>query len=145
MTRYEDELSGLLMKLSPPQRRKLAREIATALRRETVKRIAAQENPDGSPMDPRKPQLRSQKGRIRRSMFAKLRTAKYLKTDATPNKAVVGFVARVERIARVHQEGLRDRVRPDGPTYQYPRRQLLGFADESVAMVSDRLLNFITK
>lgn len=145
MARYEDELSGLLVKLSPPQRRKLAREIATALRRATVKRIAAQENPDGSPMDPRKPQLRGQKGRIRRSMFAKLRTATYLKTDATPSKAVVGFVARVERIARVHQEGLRDRVRPGGPTYQYPQRQLLGFADESVSMVSDKLLTHLAK
>ena len=39
-------------------------------------------------------------------MFAKLRTARYLKTTATGEAAVVEFAGKVQRIARIHQEGL---------------------------------------
>jgi len=42
-------------------------------------------------------------------MFAKLRTAKYMKTQANLNEAVVEFAGNVQRMARVHHYGLRDR------------------------------------
>lgn len=58
-------------------------------------------------------------------MFVKLGTPKHLKAMATLNEAMVGFVGRAERIARVHQFGLMDRVTSGGPNYRYPNRVLL--------------------
>jgi hypothetical protein len=43
-------------------------------------------------------------------MFNKVRTTKYLKTTQDENQLSVGFYGRVARIARVHQEGLTDKV-----------------------------------
>lgn len=48
-------------------------------------------------------------------MFAKLRTTKYLKTAASADSASVQFEGKVQRIARVHHYGLRDRVSRKGP------------------------------
>lgn len=135
--RFEDQLAGLLANMDGKARRQLAREVAKRLRQSQQRRIAAQLNPDGSAFDKRKPQLRQQKGKLRRTMFTKLRTAKYLKTEAKPDAAVVGFVSQVGRIAAVHQYGLRDRAQKGGPEVQYPVRQLLGFTDADIEAVSD--------
>lgn len=138
--RYEDQLAGLLTQIDGKARRQLAREIAKQLRQSQQRRITAQLNPDGSAFEKRKPQIRERKGKLRRTMFAKLRTTKYLKTEATANAAVTGFVSEVERIARVHQYGLRDRAQRDGPEIQYPMRELLGFSDFDIDKISDMLL-----
>jgi phage virion morphogenesis protein len=143
--KFEAELASLLANLDNKARRKLAREIAKQLRTSQQKRIAAQLNPDGSAFDPRKPQVRAQKGTIRRTMFSKLRTTKYLKTDANPNAAVVGLAGEVERIARVHQYGLRDRAQPGGPDVQYPARQLLGFTENDIEAIRDLVLVHLAK
>jgi phage virion morphogenesis protein len=132
--------SGLLANLTPAARRALAREIATRLRTSQQQRIAAQLNPDGTPYAPRKPQLRKKEGRIRRAMFAKLRTNRFMKTEATAEGAFVGFVSQVERIAQVHQSGLRDRVRPSGVEIQYPARHLLGVTDADLRAIEDIVL-----
>ncbi|WP_137936107.1 phage virion morphogenesis protein [Chitinivorax sp. B] len=141
--RWESELNSLLTKLKPAERRKLARQIATELRRSQQQRIAAQLNPDGTPYAPRKPQLHQQQGALRRGMFAKLRTAKYLKIEASPDLAVVGFVGRVSRIARVHQEGLRDRIKPSGVVVQYVERQLLGLTEPDITQIRKNALNLL--
>lgn len=143
--RYEDQLAGLLTQIDGKARRQLAREIAKQLRQSQQRRIATQLNPDGSAFEKRKPQVRDQKGKLRRTMFSKLRTTKYLKTEATANAAVTGFVSEVERIARVHQYGLRDRAQRGGPEVQYPERQLLGLSDVDVEVISDMLLNHLAR
>lgn len=135
----------LLAKLAPTERRKLARTIAQQLRQAQRTRIAAQQNPDGSPFEPRKPQNRQRRGFVRRrAMFSKIQQAKHLRISATPNGATVGFVGRVAQIARVHQHGLRDRVSPDGPQIQYPKRELLGFSEADRALVRDLLIDHLT-
>lgn len=129
--------SSLISALEPAARKSLAREIAKALRASQSKRIAAQQNPDGSAFVPRKPQLRHRKGKVRRTMFAKLRTVKYLKADGSPDAAIVRFTRDVERIARAHQEGLRDRVnRKTGLEAKYPERRLLGFTAADEALIA---------
>lgn len=143
--RFEAELSGLIAQLDSKARHQLAREIAKQLRQSQQRRIAAQLNPDGSAFAPRKPQVRGQKGKIRRTMFSKLRTTKWLKTEANANAAVVAFVSEVERIARVHQYGLRDRAQRGGPEVQYPARQLLGLSDIDVESISDMLLKHLAQ
>lgn len=141
----ESELSGLLSILDGASRRALAREIAQRLRSSQQQRIAAQQNPDGTPYSPRKPQLRGKKGRLRRTMFSKLRTARFLKMSASADAAVVEFTGRVERIARVHQLGLADRVRPGGPTTTYPARELLGLSDADMQMVEEAVLSRLSQ
>ena len=135
--------SGLLANLSPAARRALARDIATKLCTNQQQRIAAQLNPDGTPYAPRKPQLRQKAGRIRRQMFSKLRTARFLKTEASADAALVGFASQVERIARVHQLGLRDRVRPGGPEYRYATRELLGIGTAEEHALAEIVLGFL--
>lgn len=129
--------SGLLSALSPSGRRELARVIARRLLESQQKRISAQMNPDGTPFDPRKPQLRHTKGRIRQEMFVKLRTNKFMKAKATPDAAIVTFTDVVQRIARVHQLGLRDKVNKAGLEAQYPERRLLGISAEDETLIAD--------
>lgn len=64
----------------------------------------------------------------REQMFRRLRTARFLKANATPDGAEVGFSGAAARIARVHQYGLRDRVNDSGAMATYPRRELLGLS-----------------
>lgn len=142
--------AGLLESLQPAQRRALAREMARRLRESQAKRIAAQLNPDGSAFEPRKTQARSKRGAIRRKMFTKMRTAKWMKTESSPDSAVVTFAAGVQAMAKVHQFGLRDRVsrRRDsgkGPEVTYPARQLLGISQHDVDMVGSLMLDHLAK
>lgn len=136
--------ADLLARLEPAARQELARRIARDLRASQQKRIAAQLNPDGSSFAPRKPQLRQQKGKIRRQMFAKLRTAKYLKAKGSTEAAVVSFTTEVSRIARVHQFGLRDKVnRKTGLEADYPERQLLGISEADETLIRDLAVEYL--
>lgn len=144
LTRLETWSAPLLAKLGPQARSKVARSIARALRQSQALRIAQQQNPDGSAYAPRKPRLREKKGRIRRkAMFGKLRTAKFMRVKFNPNSAGVEFAARVQRIARVHQEGGSDRVSKRGPRVQYPQRQLLGFSREDLRLIQNLLVDYL--
>ncbi|PPT45018.1 phage virion morphogenesis protein [Xanthomonas arboricola] len=136
LTALENWAAPLLARLQPGERRTLARKIGTELRRSQSKRIGKQQAPDGTPYAPRKRQLRQKSGRIKRAkMFAKLRQAKYFKVVASPNAVSVGFMGRVSRIARVHQEGLIERVRPSGPRALYEKRALLGFTSSEITYI----------
>lgn len=126
LQRVDDWLAALLAVLEPAARNRMMRQLAQELRRSQQQNIRLQRNPDGTAFEPRRVTARSKKGRIKRQMFAKLRTTKYLKTAATADSASVQFDGKVQRIARVHHYGLRDRVRRNGPDVRYPARRLLG-------------------
>lgn len=137
-------LQGLLTQLSPPRRKAMNIAIARELRRRNQKRITQQKNPDGSPFAARK-RLRDKQGRIRRAMFARLKTAKNMKVAATPNEAAVFFEGRRGYIARTHQYGLEDSVSRNGPRVKYPARRLLGFDDAGVKEIERQILDFLGK
>lgn len=124
--KVDEWLAALLANLEPAARQRIMRELAQELRRNQQQNIRLQRNPDGSDYEPRKVTARTRKGRIKRQMFTKLRTAKYLKTAASAESASVQFAGRVQRIARVHHYGLRDRVSRRGPEVRYMERHLLG-------------------
>lgn len=124
--KVDEWLAALLANLEPAARQRMMRELAQALRRSQQNTIRLQRNPDGSGYEPRKVSARTKKGRIKRQMFAKLRTTKFLKTTATADSASVEFESKVQHIARVHHYGLRDRVSKRGPIVHYSRRCLLG-------------------
>lgn len=129
--------ADLIAGLEPSARKELAQEIARHLRASQQKRIAAQQNPDGSAFAPRKFQLRHRRPGRLRAMFAKLRTNRFLKARSTGDAAIVGFTAEVSRIARVHQLGLRDRVNKTGAEADYPARELLGISADDEALIRD--------
>ncbi|EPB4380516.1 TPA: phage virion morphogenesis protein [Enterobacter hormaechei] len=130
---FDNKLAGLLAALSPAGRRKLACEIAKQLRTAQQQRIKQQKAPDGSPYQARKRQpLRAKQGRIKRAMFQKLRTNRYMKASGRENGAVVEFTGNVQRIARVHQYGLKDRPNAHAQEVQYAQRQLLGLNEINI-------------
>lgn len=141
----EDWAAPLLAKLETQQRRQLARSIARELRRSQRERIKAQRNPDGTAYAPRQPQKwRTKQGSLRRrAMFSKLATAKWFKATAQGDTAVAGFFGNVARIARTHQRGLRDRVDRDGPYYEYPQREILGFTQQDRELIRNALIDHL--
>ncbi len=143
---FDDRLNGLIAALSPASRRKLAGEIAKELRKSQQQRIKQQKAPDGSPYQTRKRQpLRSKTGRIKRAMFQKLRTSRYMNATGRENSAVVEFTGKVQRIARVHQFGLKDQPTPHAKEVQYPERQLLGFDSVAIQLIEERILIALRK
>ncbi|HHA1915849.1 TPA: phage virion morphogenesis protein [Enterobacter asburiae] len=145
LQRVDDWLAALLANLEPAARNRMMRQLAQELRRSQQQNMRQQRNPDGTGFEPRRVTARSKKGRIKRQMFAKLRTTKYLKTAATADSASVQFDGKVQRIARVHHYGLRDRVRRNGPEAQYPARRLLGVNDVIEELTRDTLLRWIIR
>ena len=143
LQRVDDWLAALLANLEPAARNRMMRQLAQELRRSQQQNIRLQRNPDGTAFEARRVTARSKKGRIKRQMFAKLRTTKYLKTAATADSASVQFDGKVQRIARVHHYGLRDRVRRNGPEARYPARRLLGVNDEVETVTRDTLLHWL--
>jgi phage virion morphogenesis protein len=142
---FDDRLNGLIAALSPAARRKLAGEIAKELRKSQQQRIKQQKAPDGSPYQARKRQpLRAKTGRIKRAMFQKLRTSRYMKATGRENSAVVEFTGKVQRIAQVHQYGLKDRPSPSAQEIQYPERQLLGFSQVDEDNIKAVIVNFLS-
>ncbi|QCA17885.1 phage virion morphogenesis protein [Citrobacter freundii] len=141
---FDDKLAGLIGALSQASRRKLAAEIAKELRRSQQQRIKQQKAPDGKPYQVRKRQpLRAKKGRIKRAMFQKLRTSRYMKASGRNDVAVVEFTGKVQRIAQIHQYGLKDRPNPYTQDVQYPERQLLGFSTLDKRFTEDLICKFL--
>lgn len=136
-----DRLEALISSLSAPARKEITRNIGRKLRASQQQNIKRQQAPDGTPFKPRKTQpVRSKKGRIKREMFAKLRTAKYMKTKASPSEAVIEFAGNVQRMARVHHYGLRDRPSRKGKEVQYESRPLLGVSETDLVMVTKLII-----
>lgn len=146
LTPFDDQMAGLIGALSPASRRRLAAEIAKQLRAAQQQRIRQQKAPDGSPYETRKRQpLRAKKGRIKRAMFQKLRTSRYMKVSGRNDAAVVEFTGKVQRIAQIHQYGLKDRPNPHAQDVQYPERQLLGFSQTNKQLIEELVIAHILR
>lgn len=136
-------LDALLSQLEPAARTKMLREVARDVRRIQQASITAQRAPDGTAWEPRRVTARSKKGRIRRKMFAKLKTTKYLKAQATSETAEIAFVPAVQKLARVHHYGLRERVNRNGTEVKYAKRTLLGLNEKVELSIHNKLLSWV--
>ncbi|WP_380184882.1 phage virion morphogenesis protein [Kalamiella sp. sgz302252] len=137
---FDTRLNALIGNLSPDARKEMARTIAKRLRAGQQQNIKRQQAPDGTAFKPRKAPARKKKGRIKREMFARLRTAKYMKAKGTADDAVVEFAGNVQRMARVHHYGLRDRPARGGKEVVYEARPLLGLTEEDLQVVENIFL-----
>ncbi|MBZ6638111.1 phage virion morphogenesis protein [Klebsiella michiganensis] len=141
---FEDKLAGLIAALSPAGQRRMTVDIAKKLRQRQQQRIKSQKAPDGSPFAPRKRSpVRAKKGRIKREMFAKLRTNRYMKATGNDSAAVVEFTGKVQRIARVHHLGLKDKPSPKSVAIEYPQRQLLGFTEDDRQLAESVIIDYL--
>jgi phage virion morphogenesis protein len=146
LSAFDTRLAGLIAALSPQSRKAMASTIAKRLRKHQQQRIKQQVTPEGQPFTPRRPQLlRAKKGRIKREMFAKLRTAKYMKAKGTADDAVVEFTGQVQRMAKVHQYGMRDRPSVRAKEIQYPARPLLGFNKYEISLIEKSVIEYLAK
>lgn len=139
-----DEWFGrILQGMAPAQRKRAALKLGQALRRSNLARIAANEEPDGSAMEQRKPRL-DRRGRVRRKagggkMFRKLRQARRWKIDARPDSVEISALGN-SAIPAIHHFGEKGFVgrSPDGSKIftRYARRRLLGFGkgDDQLAI-----------
>ncbi|QDK34542.1 phage virion morphogenesis protein [Sphingomonas sp. IC081] len=140
-----------LEKLSPARRRRISRKIGMELRKANAKRIAANIQPDGSAMQPRKKRnLKARKDGIKKGrMFRKLRLSRSFKINATPSGVSVGFEGSVAHTARAHQYGLTDFVghTENGKTVRtkYPERVLLGFTPEDLDLIAEIVFDMLGK
>lgn len=145
LSRLTHWADGQLASMEPAARRQLAGEMARTLRASQTKRIRANIQPDGNPMTPRKPQpkLKKGRGRLRRKMFFKISNTTWLKARASEQQAVVEFVGTANRLATIHQYGLKDRIK--GREIRYPARELLGITHQEVERLEELLLAHLTK
>ncbi|WP_210082130.1 phage virion morphogenesis protein [Pantoea endophytica] len=141
----EEWLGALLSQLEPAMRTKMLREVARDVRRIQQNNITLQRSPDGTAWEPRRVTARTKPGRIRRKMFAKLKTAKYLKAQANADMAEIAFVHGVQKLVRVHHYGLRDRVNRRGTEVKYAERPLLGINSEVQSSVSEILMRWLVE
>lgn len=151
LAELEPFLAVYLNRLGPAQRRKVLRKIGEETRRLNARRIAANVQPDGSAMAPRKKRkrMKDRKGRIRRTakMFPKIRLARSMKIRASADDVAVGFEGTVAHTARAHQFGLVDFVGKtrDGRVIRtrYPERRLLGFGPDDLDTIMDAALKML--
>lgn len=76
-------------------------------------------------------------------MFAKLRTSRYMKARGDESAAAVEFTGKVQRIARVHQYGLRDKPGQNSQAVLYPVRPLLGFSEADRQIIESVIINYL--
>lgn len=144
---FDDKLAGLIAALSPTARRRMAADIAKTLRARQQRRIKTQKAPDGTPYAARKRQpVKAKKGRVKREMFAKLRTSRFMKATAGNDAAVVEFAGKVRRMVNVHQYGLKDKPGRNSALVQYAARPLIGFNDGDRQVVENLIIEqWVTK
>lgn len=131
-------LGRIVSGLQPTKRRGAALRLGQALRRANLARIAANVEPDGGAMEPRKASV-NERGRVRRKagtrMFRRLRAIRSWKLDADADGVEIRpATAAIDRVAAAHHFGELDRVGRlrDGRVirHTYAQRRLLGFAEE---------------
>ncbi len=141
---FEDKLAGLIAALSPDGRRRMTSILrrncasgnSSALNRRKRRTVRHLPRVSASPSG-------QKRGRIKREMFVKLRTNRYLKASGNDSAAVVEFTGKVQRIARVHQFGLIDNPSPKYNKVKYIERELLGFSICDNKFINELIIKFL--
>ena len=141
--------TDLLKNISKPRRRLLYQQIGRELARNQRRRIKAQQNPDGSPFEPRKKrkQFSKKKGRIKNQlMFKKIVSPSHLKIRYEQEGISLGFYGGDAAIANVHQYGLYSSPsKYKDFKVKYAQRELLGFSEEDIEMIEGFVIKAIAE
>ena len=68
-----------------------------------------------------------------------------MKASGRNDTTVVEFTGKVQRIAQIHQLGLKDRPNPHAQSVQYPERQLLEFSLENIKAIEMLFIRYVSK
>lgn len=145
LSQLEQWFGRIIAGLEPGPRKRAAMKLGQALRRANLARIAANVEPDGTPMAPRKPR-KDRRGRLRAKaggkMFRRLRQARDWKIEADADGVEIGAKSSaIDRVAAVHHFGEVDTVGRDHKgtpiRVRYAARRLLDFAPEDRDLVLD--------
>lgn len=141
--------TDLLKNISKPRRRLLYQQIGRELARNQRRRIKAQQNPDGSPFEPRKKrkQFSKKKGRIKNQlMFKKIVSPSHLKLRYEQEGISLGFYGGDAAIANIHQYGLYSSPsKYKDFKVKYDQRELLGFSEEDIEMIERFVIKAIAE
>lgn len=141
--------TDLLKNISKPRRRLLYQQIGRELARNQRRRIKAQQNPDGSPFEPRKKrkQFSKKKGRIKNQlMFKKIVSPSHLKLRYEQESISLGFYGGDAAIANIHQYGLYSSPsKYKDFKVKYAQRELLGFSEEDIEMIERFVIKAIAE
>ena len=141
--------TDILKNISKPRRRLLYQQIGRELARNQRRRIKAQQNPDGSPFEPRKKrkQFSRKKGRIKNQlMFKKIVSPSHLKLRYEQEGISLGFYGGDAAIANVHQYGLYSSPsKYKDFKVKYDQRELLGFSEEDIEMIERFVIKAIAE
>ena len=140
--------TDLLKNISKPRRRLLYQQIGRELARNQRRRIKAQQNPDGSPFEPRKKrkQFSKKKGRINQLMFKKIVSPSHLKLRYEQEGISLGFYGGDAAIANIHQYGLYSSPsKYKDFKVKYAQRELLGFSEEDIEMIERFVIKAIAE
>ncbi|MCA6220062.1 phage virion morphogenesis protein [Photorhabdus antumapuensis] len=96
-------------------------------------------------LDVKTDRISTRKSNKKARMFKKLATARYLRLSANDRKAVIFFAPKVAAIARVHQFGLRERMKGKNIEVKYPSRRLLGLTQSDIQHIEDQILFHLTR
>lgn len=107
--------------------------IRTMLKGGMLRQIAAQHSGSGE---------RSRAKRLQQMLLG-MAKPKNLLAKGTASSAVLEFSNATNRIARIHHFGERDKVRPNGPEYDYPERALLGIGDAERQHITQLVLHHL--
>lgn len=120
-----DWLNQIAEHFDDRQKRVLTRKISQAVKKNWVKRIRNQQDPNGASFTPRK-------NRNRGAMFR--HAPRMLKTVYNAEKAEIGFDGRYAKIMEVHQYGQTVQPSPNARETTYDVRETVGFSadDEEV-------------
>lgn len=136
--------------LSPQRRAQLARKIGQQLRLSNAARVAANLEPDGTPMVARKPKadgkprrLKPKEKRLKSKgrMFPRIELARNMQARASEDHVELSFNPRIAKTAEIHHFGEEAPVEPRYPNsirVRYPARPLLGVGtgDEQAIVVA---------
>ncbi|HEX2794709.1 MAG TPA: phage virion morphogenesis protein [Croceicoccus sp.] len=144
----EPWLAGVMTRLKPGQRLRLAKKVGQVLRKRNADRIGQNVQPDGSAMEPRKPRSRKggDKASARRGkMFRKISLAKNMRIRANADRVEITFSPLVAGAAAVHHFGLIDKVEhaAGAPKYRYPARRLLGLPKGDRDMIMETVMEVL--
>ncbi|CDG87915.1 phage virion morphogenesis protein [Xenorhabdus bovienii] len=89
--------------------------------------------------------INTRKASKKTRMFKKLATARYLRLSANDREAVIFFAPKVAAVARVHQFGLKERMRGKNMTVKYPERRLLGLTPQDIQHIEEQILSHLTR
>lgn len=144
LSRLDEWLGGIIAGLGPAERRRAAIKLGQQLRRANAARIAANDDPDGTPMEGRRPRLDREGNAVRSrgKMFRGMRAIRNWTINADEDGVEIapvgGLVARIAQTNHFGETATVGRLRGGRKIrHRYAQRRFLGFGPDDEHLILD--------